>query len=80
MVSSGRREFRVGLVKDYAILMLTVRPFFGVEILSQCRTLSHVWNVQESSGYDGLDLRCFEVTNALHQNIKDNNTVSWPSN
>ena len=28
---------------------------------------------RRSSGYDGLDLRCFEVTNAPHQNIKDNN-------
>ena len=24
------------------------------------------------SGYDGLDLRCFEVTNTPHKNIKDN--------
>ena len=28
---------------------------------------------RQSSGYDGLDLRCFEVTNAPHKNIKDNN-------
>ena len=29
---------------------------------------------RRSSGYDGLDLRCFEVTSAPHKNIKDNNT------
>ena len=28
---------------------------------------------RRSSDYDGLDLRCFEVTNAQHKNIKDNN-------
>ena len=27
---------------------------------------------RESSGYDGPDLRCFEVTNATHKNIKNN--------
>ena len=26
---------------------------------------------RESSGYDGLDLRCFEVTNAPHKNVKN---------
>ena len=26
-----------------------------------------------SSGYDGLDLHCFEVTNAPYKHIKDNN-------
>ena len=26
----------------------------------------------KSSGYDGPDLRCFEVTNAFHKNINDN--------
>ena len=25
------------------------------------------------SGYDGLDLPCFEITNAPHKNRKDNN-------
>ena len=28
---------------------------------------------RKSSGYNGLDLRCFEVTDAPHKNIKDNN-------
>ena len=28
---------------------------------------------KQSSDYDGLDLRCFEVTNAPHKNMKDNN-------
>ena len=28
---------------------------------------------RRSSGYDGLDLRYFEVTNVPHKNIKDNN-------
>ena len=28
---------------------------------------------RQFSGYDGLDLRRFEVTNAPHKNIKDNN-------
>ena len=27
-----------------------------------------------SSGYDSLDLRCFEVTNSTHKNIKESNT------
>ena len=27
---------------------------------------------RESSGYDGPDLRYFEVTNATHKNIKNN--------
>ena len=26
-----------------------------------------------TSGYDSLNLHCFEVTNAFHKNIKDNN-------
>ena len=29
----------------------------------------------KSSGYDGPDLRCFEVTNALHKNINDNTVL-----
>ena len=28
---------------------------------------------RRSSGYNGLDLHCFKVTNAMHKNIKDNN-------
>ena len=28
---------------------------------------------RRSSGYNGFDLRCFEVTNAPHKSIKDNN-------
>ena len=34
-----------------------------------CRLNKYRW----SSGYNSLDLRCFEVTNAFHKNIKDNN-------
>ena len=34
---------------------------------------SPVYTYRRSSGYDGLDLRCFEVTNAPHKNKKDNN-------
>ena len=29
--------------------------------------------IQAVLGYDGLDLRCFEITNEPHKNIKDNN-------
>ena len=29
--------------------------------------------IQAVLGFNGLDLRCFEVTNAPHKNIKDNN-------
>ena len=29
---------------------------------------------RRSLGYDGLDLRCFEVTNAPHKDMKDVNT------
>ena len=28
---------------------------------------------RRSSGYDGLDLRCFEVTKVPYKNMKDNN-------
>ena len=33
--------------------------------------LAHFAMYRESSGYDGLDLRCFEVTNAPHKNVKN---------
>ena len=29
----------------------------------------------KSSAYNGPDLRCFEVTNALHKNINDNTVL-----
>ena len=31
-----------------------------------------VLQYSKSSGYNGPDLRCFEITNALHKNINDN--------
>ena len=31
---------------------------------------------RRSAGYDGLDLRCFEVTNAPHKNKKDDNVAA----
>ena len=33
-----------------------------------------MWSIglyRESSGYEGLDLRCFEVTNTPHKNVKN---------
>ena len=34
---------------------------------------NHLYTIQAIFGYDGLDLRYFEVTNAPYKNIKDNN-------
>ena len=34
---------------------------------------NHLYTIQAVFGYDGLDFRYFEVTNALNKNIKDNN-------
>ena len=36
-----------------------------------CVFLSIERKYRESSGYDGLDLRCFEVTNVPHKNVKN---------
>ena len=45
--------------------MIKIKPMLESQIFSG--------SYCESSGYDGLDLRCFKVTNL---NIKDINTVS----
>ena len=38
-----------------------------------CSILKLHLKYRRSSGYDSLDLPSFEVTNAPHKNIKDNN-------
>ena len=60
-------------------------PFKYVVVSKSCQTkwnryfVFHIVSIRkfvvstyrESSGYDGLDLRCFEVTNAPHKNVKN---------
>ena len=51
---------------------LSLNNTFPRNLFSLCRYCNSCSEYRQSSGYDGLDLRCFEVTNAPHKNIKDN--------
>ena len=47
--------------------------FFTRHLISRAfYTPFSIVKYRQSSGYDSLDLRCFEVTNAPRKNIKDN--------
>ena len=46
----------------------STQPDLRVEIVAKTMSRNRY---RESSGYDGLDLGCFEVTNAPHKNVKN---------
>ena len=52
-------------------LLLSVKKFNVFNRLIKQVFVANLNDYRESSGYDGLDLRCFEVTNAPHKNVKN---------
>ena len=59
-----------GILQLQCLSSLTVKG-------STVATTSYVPQAQysKSSGYDGPDLRCFKVANALHKNVNDNTVL-----
>ena len=61
------------LLKIHIDFQKTLRVFQKIRQTFLCSFFLTLLINRRFSDYDGLGLRCFEVTNAPHKNIKDNN-------